>query len=138
MKRKTATRTSKPSSLSSVLSTNGATARLYRITKRRPVDTVCNDTAGCNINWVKDENSQNKSQSSYIKQLREKEYRCGQITGSTDSTDSTKCMETYMIGTTRKTRSWIHKDVGSVTSGEYTKTRLISKNCLPPVVIESV
>ena len=136
MKRKTATRTSKPSSLSSVLSTNGATARLYRITKRRPVDTVCNDITGCNINWVKDENPQNKSQSSYIKQLREKEYRCGQNTGSTDSNGSIQCMETYMIGTTLKTRSWVHKDVGSVTSGEYTKTRLISKNCLPPVVIE--
>ena len=123
LKRKAAARTNKATSLSRVLTTPSSSTRLRKITQLRPYES------GCDINWVQDLSPENSSQSAYIKRLRDEAYGWG--AQSSSSSDSDGCLVTHMVGTTLTTNGGITKDVGGLTSDEYTKTRLMTKKCLP-------
>jgi hypothetical protein len=119
LKRKSAARTNKSSAISRGLHNQSASMRLSNIRNKQ-----C--TSECNVNWVKDYSPENKSQSAYIKYVKGYESSWGG-----GSTGSNGCLETYMVGTTLKSRGGFTKDVGGLSSSEYTNTKWLQKNCLP-------
>lgn len=103
--------------------------RINRVTKRYGYDSTCN-----NVNWVKGNNEGEWTQSAYIKELRSKVYSCGSDSVNIGVCTNTCNESTHRIGTTVRLIGGIHKRVpGTMSSGEYTTTRLLQKNCLPIV-----
>jgi len=112
--------------------TGNSSTRLHTVTKRAPYGSDC-DTY---TNWVQSDNPQDTTQSSHIKKVKETAYSSGipYSVPVVSSECNLKCKQSYMLGSVRKLRSTTHKDVpGAMTSDEYTKTRLLQKQCLPTI-----
>ena len=100
-------------------------------------NTDCQDK--CIANWVKSFNPLEHSQGSYIRRIKVHRSGCENENDQTIVECNPDHKETYYIGSIKKSRSSIHKDVnkGAITSGQYTEVELLRNNCLPDAACKS-